>query len=300
MLLIIMLYALWAGSVTASKELLLYTSPMFLTGIRMFLAGLLLLGYQYFHPAKLFRFQWKHLRLYAQIIFFGIFITYNLRFWALSSVSAAKTMFLYNLSPFFSSLYSYFLFNEILTRKQWLGLLVGCVGFIPILMTSSTGEASLGEFFFISWQEAAIMLSVAMHSYSWIIMRKLVKDKNYSPMMVNGICMSAGGLLALVTSFYFDGTFFPVTNVLRFTGLLSFIIIISNIICHNLYGYLLRKYTATFLAFAGFLGPPFAAFYGWFLKNEVVTWHFYVSCIIVFAGLYLFYKDELKKNTNAT
>ncbi len=110
--------------------------------------------------------------------------------------------------------------------------------------------------------------------------------------MVNGICMTAGGFLALVTSFFTE-EFMPVTNILPFVGLLAAVILISNLVCHNLYGYLLRKYTATFLSFAGFMGPLFAAFYGWLLMNEAITWHFYISSVIVFFGLFLFYQDEL-------
>ena len=60
-----------------------------------------------------------------------------------------------------------------------------------------------------------------------------------------------------------------------------------------LYGYLLKSYTTTFLSFAGFLSPLFGALYGWVFLSEKISWHFYLSCAIVFAGLYLFYQDEL-------
>jgi drug/metabolite transporter (DMT)-like permease len=71
------------------------------------------------------------------------------------------------------------------------------------------------------------------------------------------------------------------------------IILISNIICHNIYGYLLKQYTATFIAFTGFLAPLFSALYGWAFLNERITWHFYASSFIVFIGLAIFYKEEL-------
>ena len=29
--------------------------------------------------------------------------------------------------------------------------------------------------------------------------------------------------------------------------------------------------------------------------EENISWHFYASAIIVFAGLYIFYQDELRK-----
>jgi drug/metabolite transporter (DMT)-like permease len=296
MILIVLLYALWASSVTASKILIQYSQPIFLTGIRMFVAGALLLGYQYFFARHAFEFKRSHLTSYAQIIFFGIYATYILRFWAFESVSATKAMFLFNLSPFFSTLYSYFFLNEKLSRTQWAGLSLGFIGLIPVLLTTSKGELALGEFYFLSWQECAIIVSVAMHSYSWIVMKKLVRDRSNSPMVINGICMSMGGLMALVTSVCVEG-WAPVTNVAYFFSVLAFVIIISNIICHNLYCYLLREYSATLVSFGGFLGPPFAAFYGWILFGESITWHFYVTFCIVGFGLYLFYKDEFNKNS---
>lgn len=293
MILIILLYAFFASSFLIGKILLTnYTTPIFLAGSRMFIAGLILLMYQYFYAHTSFRFQKKHIWYYAQIMFFGIYITYILRLWALDSMSAAKACFFSNVSPFLSSLYSYFFFNETMSRKQWAGLVIGFFGLIPILISSSPAEQCLKEFTFFSWHELALLASFATHSYSWIVVRKLVRDKSYSPAMVNGITMFAGGLLALISSFFVEGLF-PVTNVPHFLGWLLLVILVSNIICHNLYGSLLRYYSATFLSFAGFMGPLFAAFYGWVFLNEHITWHFYVSTLIVFCGLYLFHQDEL-------
>ncbi len=297
MTLIILMYALFSTSFTVGKVLLTYATPLFLTGIRMSIAGIILLAYQYFWAHEQFRFKRKHTWYYAQMIVFGILITYTLRFWGLRDMPSSKTCFLYNLSPFMASLYSYFFFKEKITKIQWLGLIIGFLGLVPILITSSGPEAARGEVFWISWQELAIICSVATHSYSWVIMRKLVRDKNYSPMMVNGITMAVGGLIALIASLVFEGMApIPADDILTFSGWLTFVIVVSNIICYNMYGYLLKVYTATFISFAGFLGPLFAALYGWAFLKETITWHFYLSAIIVFFGLYLFYKDELQAN----
>lgn len=295
MILIVLLYGLFATSFSMGKLLLTYTSPIFLAGIRMSLAGSILLFYQYFFAHQHFKFRTKHLFLYAQLIFFGIYVTYILRFWALSYLPSFKTSFLYNFSPFFAWIYSYIFFNESITTKKATGLFIGFCGMIPMLLTGSTAETALGEWYFISWPEFAVIVSVASHSYSWIIMRKLVRDKSYAPSMVNGISMLIGGLLALVTSLFVEN-YTPIENPLPFFSLLGLVIIISNIICYNLYAYLLKSYTATFLAFAGFLSPLFAALYGKFFLHETISWHFYCSSIIVFIGLYLFYQEELYYN----
>lgn len=292
MWLIVLLYALFSSSFAITKVLLRYTSPIFLVGIRMTIAGIFLLTYQYFYAHKHFRFKRRHMKYYIQLVFFGIYITYILRFWALDYMPSFKGCFLYNISPFLSAFYSYLFFKEKITRKQWLGLIIGFFGMIPMLLTSSTGETKLGEFTYISWPELAILVSVATHSYSWIVMRKLIRDKSYSPMMVNGISMTAGGILAFITSLFW-GSPFPITDVGHFFLLLALIIIISNLICHNLYGYLLKYYTTTFLSFAGFLSPLFGGLYGGIFLKEKIGWEFYLSSFIVFIGLYLFYQDEL-------
>lgn len=297
MILIVLLYTLFGSSFVLGKMLLSYTTPFFLIGVRMTAGGLLLLSYLFFYAHEHFVIKQKHAWWYIQMILFGVYITYNLRFWALNYMSAAKTNFIYNLSPFMAAFFSYIFFDETLTKRKWLGLVIGMLGMLPILMTSSFNEKSFGELWFFSLPELAAIISVATHTYSWIIMRKLVKEKSYSPMMINGVSMTCGGLLALLTAYSTDGCQMVAPEHLPiFCLLLGLIIIISNIICYNLYGWLLKQYTATFMAFAGFLSPLSTAIFGWLLLSEKVTWHFYASCITVFIGLYIFYQEELQEN----
>lgn len=292
MTLIVLMYAFFGASVSMGKALLSYTTPLFLIGSRMCIGGSLLLTYTYFIKRASFNIERKHWLHFVEITILGIYLTYIMRVWALQYLPSFKTCFLYNISPFVSSFYSYLILKEKMTFHQWIGLCVGFLGMIPILISTTPAEASMGEFMYISWPELLVIASVFTHSYSWIIVRKLVKMEKYSPLVVNSITMSSGGILALATSLMYDG-FFPVTNVRQFSWLLIAIVLISNIICHNIYGHLLKKYTATFIAFTGFLAPLFSALYGWAFLNEVITWHFYVSTAIVLVGLGIFYKDEL-------
>lgn len=275
-----------------SKAIMPYTGLMFLTGARMLIGGGLLMGFQYFNPSQKFILKKEHLWYYAQLMIFNILITYTARFWALRHLPAFKVSFLHNLAPFITSFYAYLFLKERMTWKQWTGLGIGLLGMIPILILSTPAETSMGEFFFISLPELAAIGSVAASCYGWIIMRKLIKENNYSPMMANGISMTFGGALSLAISLPLEG-WYPVTNSYAFWTLLIAVILVSNIVCHNLYGHLLRTYSPTLLSFAGFITPFFAAFYEWIIFGQTISWHFYISSIIVFVGLFLFYKDEL-------
>lgn len=296
MLLIVLLYIVCASMFTLSKWGLAYTEPLFFMGVRMILAGVLLGAYLLFKESQgggNLRTMLKNVRhdsgLFIQVILFHIYFAFVFDLYALKYLSSIESAFLYNLSPFVTAFFSYILFREYLSPKKWLGLCLGLASLFPI-------------FYGIDWQSLLgysiprliMLLAVLSTSYGWVLVRALVQ-KGYSAIFVNSIGMFFGGLMALGTSRLFEPwTPFPVTLWTPFWQSVILTIIVANIIFYNLYGYLLKRYTATFLSFAGFLCPFFAAFLGYIFLNETVSPGLFISFIIVCFGLYLFYQDELK------
>ena len=70
---IILLYALFATSFSMGKILLQYSPPIFLNGCRMFIAGSILLLYQYFNPREKFHFKKSHFGS-TRKLFYSVFI----------------------------------------------------------------------------------------------------------------------------------------------------------------------------------------------------------------------------------
>ncbi|WP_068471304.1 DMT family transporter [Candidatus Protochlamydia phocaeensis] len=297
MLYVILLYALFASVFTIAKTGLEYSQPFFLVGTRMLLAGCILLGYQKFVKKEVFSFNrqtwWKILQLAA----FNIYLTNVFEFWGLKYLTSFKTCFIYSLSPFLSALFCYMLFSEKLSPKKWMGLLIGFMGFLPILMSHTSSEEQTGHLLFFSWAELSVMMAAICSVYGWIVLMQLVNQHKLSPVTANGTSMFVGGAFALVHSLIVeDWNPIPVTNVTIFLECTLLLILISNLICYNLYGTLLKRYSATFISFAGFTTPLFTALFGWIFLGEVVTWPFYVSFVIVLAGLFVFDQDELKQS----
>jgi drug/metabolite transporter (DMT)-like permease len=198
------------------------------------------------------------------------------------------------LSPFASALLAYWMFGDKLSSKKWLGLFVGCVGFLPILINETSTEELTGHIWFFSWAEIAVMIAAFTSVYGWSLLKQLVNENGLSSIMANGLSMTIGGVFALVHSAFVENwNPIPVNEVAPFLDCMLLLIAISNLICYNLYGYLLKKYSVTFVSFAGFITPLFTALFGWWYLGEVVTWPFYVSAIIVFAGLCIFNQEEL-------
>lgn len=296
MYLVVLLYALFASVFTVSKTGLQYTQPLFFVGTRMVLAGIILMLYLFIFHRRQFALNKASLWGLFKLAVFNIYLTNVFEFWGLQFLTSFKTCFIYSLSPFFSALISYFSFNENLSSKKWLGLAIGFIGFFPILISESSSEEGVGHLFFLSWAEMAVMLAAVTSVYGWIILRQLVKDEGVSPLMANGTSMVMGGVMALFNSYLVeDWSPVPVTNMVTFTECTVLLVIISNMICYNMYGYLLKRFTATFMSFAGFTTPLFTAIYGWFFLSEKISEAFYMSAAVVFVGLFLFYQEELKQ-----
>ncbi len=108
--------------------------------------------------------------------------------------------------------------------------------------------------------------------------------------------MLGGGVCTLLTSFLVESPLLiePV-NIRSFVMILLLVIVFGNIIAYSLYGFLLRRYTNTFVSFTGFLYPLFGALFGWIFFGESVSYAFFYSVIMVALGLYVFYHEELRQ-----
>lgn len=293
MVLIILLYSLFASVFTVAKIGLNYTEPLFFVGTRMLIASLCMLSYTALRDYRSLTFRPGSVKRLVALAFFNIYLTNALEFWGLNYLSSFKTCFIYSLSPFIAALLSFLLFEERLTLRKWIGLLIGFIGFIPILLQMES-EPSQRSYSGVFTPELAVALAAVASSYGWIIMRQLIRKDGYEPAVANGYSMLLGGFFSLLHSFCVESWRpLPVTNYLAFAQCTLLLVVISNLLAYNLYAKLLKRFTATFLSFAGFICPLAAAFFGWLILGERVGMAFAGCAAIVFIGLLIFYKEEL-------
>jgi drug/metabolite transporter (DMT)-like permease len=294
-ILVFLNYFLWSSTFTLGKAALGCSPPLFLTAVRMIAAGILILGFLFLFRNQQFRVKKGQLFTLVMLATTSVYLSNAFELWGLQYLTAAKACFIYSLTPFLSAILSYFQFQEKLTTRKILGLSIGFLGFMPVFLHQSGSEQLLGGLLFFSWAEIALILATITSVYGWILLRKLGKDEGMSSMMSNGSAMVIGGFMALIHSFVVESwTPTPVTNWVGFSQGVAAIIIVSNLMCYNLYGWLLKRFTATFLSFSGLVSPLFAAFYGWMLHGETVPPTFFLSVAILCSGLWLVYSEELR------
>ena len=292
---VVALYFLSAINLILRKVILTWSQPIFFQGIRLTVAGVVILGYLYlFHPALL-RFKKRDIGLLFQVALFFAYLSYVLSVVTLDDLSSARFAFMFNLSPFITAILAYFFLKQKLNKWEIISLVIGFLGFLPLaLVGQRDGIASAS---LLSWPGFQLLISNATYAYGWILVSKLVNNRGYSPFLVTGIAFAGGGFAMLCTSFIFENwlAVMPVTDLLRFSTYLLGIVVISEVIISNAYATLLRTYSVTFLAFAGTLYPLFSALLGWLFFKEKITYNFFISAVIVSCALYLFYLAERNK-----
>lgn len=280
------------------KMALVHSPPLFLTASRMLLAGVLLLGFMALKNRLAFKITPKQLLSFSILALFSIYLTNAFEFWSLQHLTAAKTCFIYSLSPFFAALFSYLHFGEKMNGRKWLGMGIGIGGIIPVLAIQKGSDELLSGLLYLSWPELAMMAASICTVYGWVLLRLIVKDTKVSPLMANGASMFIGGLFALLHSYLVEPwNPLPVaaSAIGPFTQGLLIMTLISNIICYNIYGLMLRRFTATFLSFMGVLSPIFASISSWFFLGEPLSPVIFISTGIVSLGLWLIYSAELRQ-----
>lgn len=294
MVLVALLYIFLASSFFLAKEAVSYANPCFLIGFRMCIAGSILLGYFWLFKRKEFVIRRTDWGLFFRVSLFHIYLAFILEFWSLQYLSALKTTIIFSSTPFIGALLSFFILKERLSLKKIGGICLGLLGLLPVILAQTGAAEFAREFGHISLPEVVLMGAVISGAYAWFLVKKLI-DRGYGLPLINGVAMLTGGILSFITAFFLEGFSQPVRAWSPFLFWIALLILVANVIVYNFYGWLLKRYSITFVMFAGWLCPVFATIFEWVFMGGAITWHYFVSLFLITAGLSVFYQEELKK-----
>jgi drug/metabolite transporter (DMT)-like permease len=298
---VFLMYALFGSIFTVGKVALAASQPFFLTGMRMLLAGAVMTVYLFFRqPAalRLSRSAWFTL---FWVAFFNVFVTNAFEFWGLQYMDAGKTCLIYSLSPFAAAFIGYFFHGERLSGKKWRGLAIGFLSFLPLMTAPWFEKSSANDSVMELWAEGALMVSALTAVVGWILVKKLMTEEEVAHPVINGLSFLLAGGMCLLTSLTVESWEpVPVSLWTDFLWTLLYIVIVHNLICYSIYASSLKRFSVTFMAFAGLSNPLFAGIFGWVFLQEQMTWAFCLALAGISMGLYLFYQEEAKSVATTT
>lgn len=287
---ILIMYAISASTFFFGKNLLLYASPLFLTGIRTLIAGAVFLLYTGYTSRGALNNIKKLLLPCAGIAVYSFFLSNTLKFWALQHVSTSHAAIISIIEPLFVVILAFVMFNERMTIQRWVGMAL-CM--VSGLILSLANVSLFNVHDFISIPSLFLCIAVASSAYGALLMRKLIRYENAPASLVMGMSMAIAGLLALACTIT-DAS--PCTvnadSIAAFAGNLMAMIVLSNIIAYGLYGQLLRRYSALLISCGSFARPIFTAIYQWIVFEQSLSLEFVGCAVLLCVGLALVYRDE--------
>lgn len=287
MFLIFLLEFFFAVANILVKKVSDFGSPFFMVGLRLVIAGSLLLIYQLIKDKSAF----KKLKNWKLIIFASIlnaYITNAYGLWGYRYLPTGIASFIYNLSPFVTAILSYLIFKNTLSKRQIIGLCGGILGFLPALIFNCNFYCTTSLTLFII-AFFSVFLSMLAGSYGWITIKQLVYDEKIPLVLVNGVTLFLGGIFSFMHSGIIEKNIPMNFEILFYVIALA---IVSQVICYTFYSYLLKSYSTIFMSFASLISTAFTAVFAWIFFGQPITISFVISMILVSISLYVFYLDE--------
>ncbi len=268
---------IWGSTWLAIRIGLESLTPLYSSGLRFMLAGLLIFSWMRFKKLKL-QTDRISIRFYFAMGLFSFIIPFALIYWAEQFVPSGLAAVLFAVYPFFITVFSYFLIRpETAGLAKLIGVLFGFAGILVIFSNDLRGDISsylLGM--------SGIVLGGILQACMAVLIKKYGEHLN--PFTMNLIPMSIAGISLFILGFLLEDF-----NALKFNteAVLSviYLALFGSIVTFTSYFWLLKRVNIILLSLTSFITPIIALILGWLVYNEKLTSNHFWGSIMVLTGL---------------
>lgn len=284
MLLILLVYFIFALTFLIGKVAVAYVNPVLLIAIRMLIAGSLITSYAIIKKLK-----FPNFKIISFLSLVHIALPYCLEFIAFEYTAASKVAFIFNLSPFVTGVIEHFWYKYALNWRQWAALALGTLA--TSLVTFS--DSNFWDCLACGWGEFLVFIAVVSGAAGWLYINKLLRS-GYDILALNGSAMLGGGFLALSFA-YLQAPNFRANLHYYSWFFIIILLVLGNLIAYNLYGWLLKRHRSTLLSLWGSVCPIFVALLEWAFFDQPPSLIFIFSSILIAIAIKMFLsKSDLK------
>ncbi len=272
---------IWGTTYTAIKLAVLHFPPYLLVGIRQTIAGSLVLGLAWisrkaYMPDRKYLLR-QALTGLATITGGNGFIT-----WGMQYVPTGLASIIGSLTPVMVVLFSLALRNkERVNTRVIAGVLLGFGG-LGLIFSDGWKDFLKPEY---AWGVFGCFASC----FTWSLGTVLAKRWNspdVPPLLNAGLQISAGGLGALVLSFFFD-THYNIDHSTEGWLSMIYLILIGSALAFTLYMYVLKHLSAAVSSLYTYINPTVAILLGWAVLGESLTTGALVGMAVTIMGVWM-------------
>lgn len=215
---------LWGSAFAGAKIGLQYAEPIFLSGIRFTLAGLMLVPVMTFRRVDFLSEIRKHWKFMLGFSVVQTFMQYGLFFLGIDKVPGATSSIIVGAGPLIVAVMAHVVLkNDKMTVRKIIAIVLGISGIVFISLAKGSIAVNSSSFYV---GVVLLLLSVIVGAYTNIMVAKK-KSENISPYALTSFANFAGGLMLVITSFLVEkpkSFSFPV----EFYGALLWLAFISS------------------------------------------------------------------------
>lgn len=270
----------WSGNYIAGKIALRVIPPVLLFGLRVSLAGILILPAYWWERRRLPAPSWtlRDAPLLVTLGMFGVALNQFLFVLGLNRTSVAHSSIFANTTPILILLLASARGLERLNGWKLTGVLVA-LGGVVLLRTLDNrphGGATLaGDFLTFCGAMAFSIFTVLGKPHT----------KRYGTITVNTFAYAGGALLMAPLTLWQAARFDFRTVPLSTWAAVAYMAVLPSVICYLIYYYALARMEASRLAAFSYLQPLLATIFGVFLLDEQVTPALVISGVVIFGGV---------------
>ncbi|MEL6327724.1 MAG: EamA family transporter [Cyanobacteria bacterium J06626_23] len=286
-------FFLWGTAMVAMKGVIDTTTPLFLAGVRLLPAGVLVLLVAAYlgRPQPQGWLAWGWIGLFGLVdgtLFQGFLAE------GLTRTGAGLGSVMIDSQPLAVAVMARFLFDERVGPVGWAGLLVG-IGGISLLGLPETWTTAL---FSGQWPQAAgslaesllargewLMLLAALSMAVGTVMIRYV-SRHADPVVATGWHMVLGGTPLMACSAITETSPWQGVSLWGW-GAIAYATIFGSALAYGIFFYLAAQGNLTSLSALTFLTPIFALLFGMLLLSESLTQHQWIGVGLTLISIYL-------------
>ena len=277
----------WGTTYIAARIGVQNMPGLFVSGIRQFLSGLILVSYFLIRGHRLPG--WAVMKKITVQSIFLLCIANGLLTWSVEYISGGLAAIIAALVPLFIALFTVWL-SKCARVSKW--MIVGLVtGFAGILIIFYDYLAQMHDKAFL----LGVVLAV-ISTMSWSF-GTVYSSKQKPPIDVLfnvGLQMLIAGVLVLIVC-GITGKYVNIASIQQGSWLvLLYLILFGSLLAYTAYVFVIGKLPPTQVSIYAYINPIVAVLLGWLLLSEKMNVHMIVGTVITLGGIYLVNRETKK------
>ena len=273
----------WAGNFVVGRAIYEDIPPMALSFWRWGVAGLILLPFTavdvWRHRATFVR----HWRLMIVLSFTGVVIYHTCTYLALNTTTAINVGLIYATAPVQIPIMSYFLYRQLVTPRQLIGIVISLAGMVTIITRANVGV--LADFQFTAGDLWMVVAITAFSLYTPLL--RMLPDGLPPMAMLMVIVVLGVAILAPLYAWEFTTTGAFEVNEANLSGI-AFVALFPSLVSYICWNRGVAEVGANTSGQFIYLMPIFTAALAVGLLGEELRFFHYVGTTLIFAGIYLY------------